>query len=740
MKRFWSFLLAAAMAASLLVVPAGAAGAVRFSDVTDQDTVMAVESLRLMGVLDGYSDGSFRPGAALNRAQFCKMAVYAMNGEEELGLYNTVTIFPDAKPSHWASAYINMASRKGVIAGFPDGNFHPERSVTVGQAVTILLRMLGYKDENIGGVWPASYMAVGATVGLTDGVGSDGSAALTRGMAARLFLNLLRADMKEGGSYLASIGATVRAGEVLVTSSAIGPDGLDTAMQLASTGDTTYQMASGKASNGALNGRRGTLVLNKSGKVITFVPDAVSESVTITVASAKATQIAAINGGTYTVTGSTKTYYNGDEKSWSEVYSWVSAGSSVTLYLNAGGGVDYIFVGGGSASSAAVVVYSNESTAGFADLTGGVTGYKIYKNGVLAGIKDMRRYDVATFSTATNTIRVCDTRITGYYEDCSPNPEEPSEITLLGHSFPVLATARETVSKFKPGDQMTLLLTEDNQVAGAVAARGDVASNNAVGIARSGGTVDLLCGITVKGTLSQSNAEDLEGQLVRVSSSGKGKITITRLSGGVSGNLDVVNRTLGSRKLADNVMVFEVGGNGAEAISLSQLTSATIPSSQIAYVRANWDNKIDLIVLGSTVGSVFYYGRAIFTDKEDPGSADPHNNLIGIDAPRNALEPIKTNYRVNNGEYIGISLSGSGNNRRIAALVKLMEVKDVPNTAWSGETAVVVGGRSYTIPSEIMCYNRDTRNWVSLGEAHAYAEKCNLYIHNGVVRAIEVGH
>ena len=340
MKRFWSFLLAAVMALSLLVLPAGAADVARFSDVTDRNTIMAVESLRLMGVLDGYDDSTFRPGAALNRAQFCKMAVYAMNGEDELGLYSSVTIFPDAKPSHWASAYINMASRKGVIAGYPDGKFHPERSVTVGQAVTILLRMLGYKDENIGGVWPASYMAVGATVGLTDGVGTNGNATLTRGQAAQLFLNLLRANMKEGGSYLASLKATVLENQVLVTSSATGPDGLDTAMKLAS-GETVYQMASGKASNGALNGLRGTLVLNKSGKVITFVPDAMGVQMTVTVATAKANQIVDVSGAVYAVTGKTQTYYNGEEKSWSEVFSWVSAGSTVTLYLNSAGGADY---------------------------------------------------------------------------------------------------------------------------------------------------------------------------------------------------------------------------------------------------------------------------------------------------------------------------------------------------------------------------------------------------------------
>lgn len=747
MKRILSFLLAASMAVSLLILPAGAADVVRFSDVTDQNTIMAVESLRLMGVVDGYNDSTFRPGAALNRAQFCKMAVYAMNGEDQLGLYNTVTIFPDTKPTYWASAYINMASRKGIIAGYPDGRFHPERTVTVGQAVTILLRMLGYKDENIGGVWPASYMAVGATAGLTDGISADGNATLTRGMAAQLFLNLLRANLKEGGTYLSSIGATVRPNEVLVTSSATGPDGLENAMQLASTGDTVYQMASGKTSNGALNGRRGTLVLNKSGKVLTFVPDAVSESRIITVASTKASQIVDVTGAVYSVTGSTSTYYNGEEKSWSEVYSWVSAGSSITLHLNTAGGVDYIFVGGGSTASAAVIVYDNESTSGFADLAGGTTNYKIYKNGVEAISKDMRKYDVATFSTATNSIRVCDTRLTGYYESCTPNPDEPSEITVLGHTFSVLATARETISKFKPGDQITILLTEDNQVAGAVEAKGDVASNNAVGIARSGGRVDLLCGISLSGTVEQADADQLEGQLVRVGSSRKGYLSLNRLTGGANGSLDVAERTLGSRKLADNVMVFEVGSDGAQAISLSQLTKGTIPSTEIAYARINWADKVDLVVLGTQAGSIFYYGRAIF--EEDTGSSSTpegkpvgNNNRLRLDpAPRGSSKNgWATGYYVEPGSYIGVSVTGRGENQRVAALVKLSEVKDVPNTAWTGERSVTTGGRTYAISSDVLCYNRDTRTWVTIQEAHAYADSCNLYIHNGQVRIIEVKH
>ena len=338
-KRVISLLMAVCLAATALVFPAQAAETVRFSDIQDKETVMAVESLRLMGVLDGYADGTFRPGGVLTRAQFCKMAVYAMNGESELGLYRAVTVFPDVKPSHWAAPYINMASKgKGIIAGYADGMFHPDRTVTVGQAVTILLRLLGYKDENVGGIWPQGYMAVGQTIGLTNGVSTDPYAALTRGQAAQLFLNLLRAEMREGGKYISTIGTPVE-NTVLVSASATGPDGRSNALQTAS-GDV-YQIYSGKTSNGALNGYKGTLVLAKNGsKALTFVPDAMGASRTVTLASKTATQLVDSNGIRYAMESSTPTYYNGEETTWGSAFSWLHAGTSLTLYLNEAGGVD----------------------------------------------------------------------------------------------------------------------------------------------------------------------------------------------------------------------------------------------------------------------------------------------------------------------------------------------------------------------------------------------------------------
>lgn len=741
-RRIITFLLAVCMTVSLLAVPAGAASGatVTFSDIGDRSTAMAVESLRLLGVLDGYGDGTFRPGTVLNRAQFCKMAVYAMNGSSELSRYRTVTIFPDVKPSHWAAAYINMAAKgKDIISGYADGRFHPDRTVTVGQAVTILMRMLGYKDEDIGGIWPDSYMAEAATVGLTEGVSTNGSAGLTRAQAARLFLNLLRTQTKEGGTTFAStLGQTVQG--VLLSADTEGGEGR---LRL-STG--TYTLTEGKASNGMLNGMKGTLIVDsKSGRALTFVPEDLGSSKTVVLASAKATEMTDTSGNTYTVKSDTQVFQNGEASSWGEAYTWLNAGTSVTLYLDAAGNVDYVFVSGGGNATSAVIVYEKGSTAGFASLAGGATGYTIYKNGVRASSGDMRKYDVATYSAVTNSIRVSDTRITGYYEDCSPNPSEPSKITVLGHEFNVLPSAMQTVSKFRPGDQITLLLTEDNQVAGAVEATGTTASGNAIGIAEvssGSATVNLLCGIQVKGSvkLSASDVERLNGQLVRVSSSKKDGLSLTRLTGGVSGDLDVENGKLGSRELAENVIIFQNDGSGLTAISLSQITEAKVPSSQITYAGTDWADRVKVIVLNSVTGSGYIFGRAHYTANYDEEGNRVGNAQLSVEyGEGKTTATFETGYVVRNGDIVGITIVTAGNTQRIGSLIYPDELRNVPNAAWSGKGAVTVNGRTYTVPASLPCYNRETKEWVTLTEARAYADSATLYVHQGVVRFLEVG-
>ena len=648
-KRIFTLLLTAGLLISTLVVPAGAAEHVRFSDVSDQNTAIAIEALRLMGVLDGYGDGTFRPSNQLTRAQFCKMTAYVMDGEAELGRYRSVTVFPDVKPSHWAAGYINLAAKgKGVIAGYADGKFYPERTVTVGQAVTILLRLLGYKDENIGGVWPDSYMAVGAEIGLTDGIHSTGNTPLTRGQAARLFLNLLDTEKNGGGTlYTLSKETTLYS--------------VDGSTGKLETAEAKYTMVH-PVSATSLVGAKGYAVLNESGKALTFLP----------------------------TTG-----------------------------------------GSGGIANAAIVVYEDRSSAGFSDLAGS-SSYVLYKNGIQIGAGDLRKNDVATYYPDTNSIRVSDTRVSVYYESCEPSPSAPTTIKVLGGTeFRVLPTAVESLSKFKPGQQMTLLLTADGQVAAATSGNA-AARSNAMGVVSDDGSITLLCG-TTKIPLAATAAEQYRGQVVRISSSKKDTLNLYSLSSGVSGDLDIDAGKLGNKSLADNVMIFDAG----EQITLSQITSGIIKEEQITAARTNWAGDVDLIVLSGTTSTDVIYGRAIVrTITVGEGEDAETTTTIEVVYGDKTTGALTTGYTVKNGDYVAATVK-DGRFTRLSTLTKL---KDVSNDSWIGTGSVLFGGRSYTVARTVLCYNLDSKDWVTLDQALAYANTANLYVKDGIVRVVEVAH
>ena len=727
-KRIVSALLALCLLASLGTLPAAAAGANTartFSDVTDLDTAAEIETLQLLGVLDGFSDGSFRPAATLTRAQFCKMAVYAMGCSKELGKYSTVTVFPDVKPSHWAASCINLASKgKAIILGFADGYFRPDSTVTYAQAVTILMRQLGYTDADVGGLWPAGYLAEAESIGLTRNLGLTASAALTRGDAAKLFANLLRCDTKDGGAFAATLGETVN-NVILVSCNATALDGTAGAME---TSDGSIYKMAGKSGSGLLNGRKGTLILDPSGRVMTFLAAATGTSRAVALASASSTQIVDSKGVKYTVTAATETNYNGSAATWGEVYSWLAAGEALTLYLDESGRVTYVLVGGGvRTAEAAVIVSANGSTAGFDALAGGYTGYAIYKNGVKISASDLRKNDVAIYSNGA--IRVCDTRVSVFYEACEPTPSAPTSITALGGTkFAVLPTAMDSVAKFKPGQVMTLLLTVDGQVAGAMPG----GQGNAVGIV-SGGKARLFCGSSMM-ALNGAAADSLDGQAVSISASSRDKLTLYALSGG-SGELDAAKRTVGGRKLSDAVLLFD-GGVGT---TLAQI-GKNVPASQVSYVHSNWAGQADLIVLDTGLSGTAFYGRAsVKVVEESFGDLTVETRMLNVEYARNGLKAesgaFECPYVVSNGDFVKAVLRGE----TFSHVTVLTKIAKVSNSSWIGRTAVVADGVTYTVPGDVSCYNRDSQSWTTLDAARAYANQATLYVEDGTVRVIEVG-
>ncbi len=55
---------------------------------------------------------------------------------------NDNSLFPDVKPEHWAYERINEMTKTGLLRGYPDGTFRPDRKVTRAEFATILSRAL----------------------------------------------------------------------------------------------------------------------------------------------------------------------------------------------------------------------------------------------------------------------------------------------------------------------------------------------------------------------------------------------------------------------------------------------------------------------------------------------------------------------------------------------------------------------------------------------------------------------
>lgn len=130
------------------------------TDVDNTKYESAVESLEILGIVNGYEDGTYRPEKEVTRAEMAKLLVVAIGMDTAADLYKGTTKFADVDTDHWATGFINIAVDKGIINGYPDGTFAPDAPVKYSEAITMVVRALGYKTmvEDFG-TWPINYIA-----------------------------------------------------------------------------------------------------------------------------------------------------------------------------------------------------------------------------------------------------------------------------------------------------------------------------------------------------------------------------------------------------------------------------------------------------------------------------------------------------------------------------------------------------------------------------------------------------
>ncbi len=192
-KKVLSLVLCMAVMLSIMVVGAGAA----FKDQEKINNAEAVDACAALNIINGYTDGSFRPEGTITRAEACKMICVALNGGKEPTLGTSAKAsFTDTK-GHWAEGYIESCVAQGIVAGIGGGKFNPNGNVTGSQFAKMLLIALGYNADTegyVGAAWEVEVNVDASAKGLYAGLaGMDPAKALSRDNAAQMVWNALQA-------------------------------------------------------------------------------------------------------------------------------------------------------------------------------------------------------------------------------------------------------------------------------------------------------------------------------------------------------------------------------------------------------------------------------------------------------------------------------------------------------------------------------------------------------------------
>ena len=769
-KRVLSAVLSLALLAALTAVPGSAAGS-SFSDVADQATAVNADVLRLMGVVDGVGNNSFNPNANLTRAEFCAMVVKFMQKGDLVPLHATRTIFTDVTSRHWGLGYVNLAASLTVkdgekevplISGVGDGRFEPDAKITLAQAATILIRVLGYSSQQAGAVWPESYMNLASSIGLTDGIAAGSDDNITRAQAAQLFVNALTCKTGEGGDYYKSLG-TAKENVVVLAVNVTSEDG--SAEGAVRTSDGTYLPKTESAKPTGLQGRRGALVINDKQEIVTFVPDD-SQSTTITLSGdAQPTYLRGSNGVQYVISSDTKVYTSDKSEgdSYVNAHTSLRSGSQVTLFSQRGKVVAVYVAGSMTTSDAgAVVVTGPVNAATFYKLTGGATNFQIQKNRQNISLSDIKTNDVVTYDSLSNTLIVSDLRLTCMLEEAYPSPKAPEKITVLGTELPVLQSAWDNTADVSVGGQVALLLTADGKVAGMVKPTAATRSN-AIGMVTDGQAEVFLPNggvLTLKGSVS--GADRVKDQLVTISSSSKGVISASRLTTRTTNSpLDLKTMKLGSYIVTAGVRIYEQTGDGAMApVALGTLGYGQISGENIATYHLNSADMVDYIVLNDVTGNAYEYGMMVADSKTQTVTEEgPDGETIEVDKTTQTWKLVRgtgtlnfsaqSGYAGKSGQFVGVSIGrNSKGEPTIRSVKELTAIKNVKPTDFfesGGLNYVSVGTKTYLVSDQVECYrsvssNRYSQdNWFSQATGQERLDACKAYSQNLTLYVDPVG-
>lgn len=659
--------------------------------------------LHLLSIMEGDGNGNYMLDRDVTRAEMTKMVISASDYRSFVAPQLKISPFPDVSYQLWSAPYIHVALMNGLVSGYEDATFRPNRSVTFEEGVTMLLRVLGYTDNDFGDSWPYGQLGIAQNIGLTDQINCTVGATLTRRDCMNLFYNLLFTTPKNAqGDYIQKLGYTFYEDTVLLAT--VNEDTSLGATKISTSSGVFENKAEIQSSHLGLKGD----VLCYGNDLMLFLPTRQSVCSFI-VYQILSDQIVAVQNGEYVQLDASEnpTIYNKNNRTTLEsLLNSLELGDVLTYYYNEDNLLDYGIVTTGKLEGPFIIHSVPEMQSQYSTAT-------VYRNSISAVLDNLCENDVYYYSEALDTIFAYAKKVTGIYEKATPHRDQPQSVTVSGTTYAIesLNAAHELSSRgsLVYGDTVTLLLGKNGDVAGVMNEE-DTKKEEVFGYVTNAGKKQFTNAdgvdtssyfITLTQTDGQSieyktkgDADDFIGKVVSLTfSSGYASISTVK-STSINATIHADTYTIGSHTVSKNVQILEyipqkIGGiaGNFHSVYFSRLDGVSL-SGKTVYTKMN-GNEITEMIIADITGDLYTYG--IVTSVSGGISFDVGGTVYQANG-----------FNLSKGQFVKIT----GTPSHPSALTVMNSLKNCREI--TRHYIINKSGTKYTLSDDVVIYDKNT--------------------------------
>ena len=675
--------------------------------------------LKSMNIMSGDENGNMNLEDNVTRAEFAKIAVNSSKYKNSVALGAAISVFKDCTYQHWSAPYVKVAVTNGVLTGYPDGTFKPENTVLYEEAITVILKLLGYTNEDFGNSWPYGQAGLAQNLSLNKNVSKGIGDTLTREDVLTLIYNMLTSKAKNSDKeYITQVDGVFYEDAVIMATNredtSVGGNSVLTSVGTFKLNDSfDYSHV----------GLKGDLAVKSNGEVLAFMPY-VQDSSKYVVYTALENSVVAYKDGQLTeldVSDNTTVYSGTDKLSFSSARGQMNTGDVIYVVKDSKGSVEYLTLA--SDVMEGPYTLSAYSDTWYTMFTDSMTDLTVMRDGIKVNTTDLKTNDILYYSPDLNIVFAYSRKITGIYEKATPNKDTPEKVVISGTEYSIESVAAfnklSSNGTLEFGDTVTLLFGKDGKIADVVSGKTVAVDSTTVGYLVETGTKaftdennDSYTAKYVKmilpdGTEAQYVASreytNYINSVMKVSFKDGVASLSTVGKSDVGGTVRAAPMLIGDDKVASNVKILDVStvnkdflGNAVNTYMV-RLDGISLSSSSVLWSKKNTDGEICELILKDVTGDSCEYGIVTKAPTKDDSS------------PNYTIDVSGTQYNSSGAYYGSVTISSpvklSISKGRVGSISALKSING--NVSNVTENSITLKNTTYTLSDKVVIYKKN---------------------------------